>query len=136
VWEVPRTRYTLAADGVHLAYQVVGEGTDLFLVGDWTVPLEGRWDEPRMASPLRRLSSFSRVITFDRRGTGLSDPVALVDISTMEHWAEDIATVMDAVGAALRGHATGPHDRPRAHELGGVRPRRARRCRLHSPRDA
>jgi class 3 adenylate cyclase/pimeloyl-ACP methyl ester carboxylesterase len=96
--EVPRTRYARAADGVYLAYQVAGEGPDLVLVGDWTVPLEGRWDEPRMAGPLRRLSAFSRVVTFDRRGTGLSDPVALVDLSTMEHWADDLATVMDAVG--------------------------------------
>jgi class 3 adenylate cyclase len=112
MWEVPRTRYARAIDGVHVAYQIVGNGADLVLVGDWTVPLEGRWDEPRMAAPLRRLSGFSRMTTFDRRGTGLSDPVALVDVSTMEHWAEDITTVMDAEGverAVILGAQDGAH---------------------------
>src|SRR5207247_2989895 len=98
VWQTPRTRYARADDGVRLAYQVCGEGVDLVLVGDWTVPLEGRWDEPRMASPLRRLCSFSRMVTFDRRGIGLSDPVALDDVSTMDHWAEVLAPVMEVVG--------------------------------------
>jgi class 3 adenylate cyclase len=112
MWAEPKTRYARAGDGVHLAYQVVGEGVDLVFVGDWTVSLEGRWEEPRMAGPLRRLASFSRLITFDRRGTGLSDPVALVDVSTMEKSAEDIASVMDAVGvdrAVIAGAQDGGH---------------------------
>jgi class 3 adenylate cyclase len=112
MWEVPRTRYARAIDGVHVAYQVVGDGADLVLVGDWTVPLEGRWDEPRMAGPLRRLCGFARMLTFDRRGSGLSDPVALVDVSIIEHWAEDVATVMDAVGmdrAVILGAQDGAH---------------------------
>ena len=108
----PRTYYARAADRVHLAYQVVGRGPDLVLIGDWTLPLEGRWDEPRTAGPLRRLSSFSRLLTFDRRGTGLSDPVPLVDVTTMERWAEDLATVMDAAGmdrAVIVGAQDGGH---------------------------
>jgi len=112
MWEPPSTLYARGDDGVHLAYQVMGAGVDLVLVGDWTVPLEGRWDEPRMASPLRRLSSFSRLVSFDRRGTGLSDPVALEDGSTMERWAEDLETVMDAAGverAVIVGAQDGGH---------------------------
>jgi class 3 adenylate cyclase len=91
---------------------MVGEGADLVLLGDWTVPLEARWDEPRMAGPLRRLSNFARVLTFDRRGTGQSDPVALVDVTILEVWAEDVATVMDAVGmerAVIIGAQDGGH---------------------------
>ena len=110
--DAPRTYYAKASDGVHLAYQVVGSGPDLVLVGDWTLPLEGRWDEPRTAGPLRRLSSFSRMLTFDRGGTGLSDPVTLVDMSTVERWAEDLATAMDAAGmerAVILGAQDGGH---------------------------
>lgn len=109
----PRTRYAKTAEGVHIAYQVAGEGdVDLVLLQDWTCPLEGRWDEPVFAGPTQRLTSFSRTLCFDRRGTGLSDPVALFDMSTPEYWVTDVHAAMDAAGmqrAVLVGANDGCH---------------------------
>jgi len=94
-----QTRYAKTVDGVHIAYQVVGAGdVDLVLLQDWTYPLEGRWDEPVLAGPTERLASFSRLLSFDRRGIGLSDPVGLFDMSTPEHWMTDLQAAMDATG--------------------------------------
>ena len=66
---------------VHLAYQVVGEGSrDLLLIDSWFQDVEIVWDVPEYARLLRRLGGFARVIHFDRRGTGLSDPVPVDDL--------------------------------------------------------
>ena len=96
----PETRYATTAEGVHVAYQVVGDGPmDLVMLDNWRSPLEGRWDEPLMERPLRRLASFSRLISFDKRGIGCSDPVPFSILSTPEEWMNDVRTVMDAAGS-------------------------------------
>jgi class 3 adenylate cyclase/dienelactone hydrolase len=105
---VPETRYARSGD-VNIAYQVVGEGPiDLVLVPGFVSHLENDWDEPRSAHMLRRLASFSRLIRFDKRGTGLSDrSVGLPDLETR---MDDVRAVMDAVGserAALYGYSEG-----------------------------
>jgi class 3 adenylate cyclase len=72
--------------------------------------IDARWEYPSYASFLRRLGSFSRVVLFDRRGTGASDPVALESLPTWEEWADDALSVLDAVGserAAILGPADG-----------------------------
>jgi pimeloyl-ACP methyl ester carboxylesterase len=69
----PETKYTKSGD-VHIAYQVAGDGPiDLVVVPGFISHVEYIWEEPRAANFLRRLASFSRVIMFDKRGTGLSD---------------------------------------------------------------
>ena len=94
----PQTRYAKAGD-VHVAYQVVGEGPpDLILVSTWFSHVEARWDFPGFAYYLRRLASFSRVISFDKRGIGLSDPVPVDRLPLLEEWMTDVRAVMDAVG--------------------------------------
>jgi len=94
----PQTRYAKAG-GVHVAYQVVGEGPpDLVLVSTWFSHVEARWDFPGFAYYLRRLASFSRVISFDKRGIGLSDPVPIDRLPFLEEWMSDVRAVMDAVG--------------------------------------
>ena len=107
---VPRTEYARSGD-VHIAYQVVGEGPlDLVYVPGWVSNVELMWEEPRSASFLERLASFSRLILFDKRGTGLSDPVPDPDLPTLEQRMDDVRAVMDAVGserAALFGHSEG-----------------------------
>jgi class 3 adenylate cyclase len=68
------------------------------------------WEEPGYAGFLERLASFSRLIIFDKRGTGLSDPVPLDQLPTLEQRMDDVRAVMDAVGserAALLGHSEG-----------------------------
>jgi pimeloyl-ACP methyl ester carboxylesterase len=105
---VPQTRYARSGD-VNIAYQVVGDGPrDLILVPGWMSNIEVFWDEPAVGRFLRRLASFSRLILFDKRGTGLSDRVgSLPDLETR---MDDVRAVMDAVGsrrAALCGYSEG-----------------------------
>jgi pimeloyl-ACP methyl ester carboxylesterase/DNA-binding CsgD family transcriptional regulator len=104
----PETKYARSGD-VHIAYQVIGEGPlDLVFVMGWVSHLDYFWAEPRFARFLKRLSSFSRLILFDKRGTGLSDRVA--ELPTLEQRMDDVRAVMDAVGsqrAALFGISEG-----------------------------
>jgi pimeloyl-ACP methyl ester carboxylesterase len=90
----PRTKYARSGD-VSIAYQVVGEGPmDLVLGLGFATHLELQWEFPAFARFCDRLSSFSRLIIFDKRGTGLSDPVA--EAPTLEQRVDDIRAVMDA----------------------------------------
>ncbi len=107
----PETRYTKVGD-VHIAYQVVGDGPlDLVVVPGWVSHLEVQyWEEPIVARFFERLATFSRLILFDKRGTGLSDRVAPSALPTLEQRMEDVNAVMDAVGssrAALFGISEG-----------------------------
>lgn len=93
------TRYVRTPDGFHIAYQVVGDGSiDLVFIPGWlSHDVEAQWDQPRLARSLRRLASFSRLILFDKRGVGLSDPVSLESLPTLEQLAKDVVAVLDAV---------------------------------------
>jgi len=93
----PETRYARAGD-VHIAYQVVGDGpVDLVYVPPQLQQVEHLWAEPRIAAFFERLARFSRLILFDRRGTGLSDPIS--STTTLEDQMEDVTAVLDAVGS-------------------------------------
>ena len=93
----PETRYALA-DGVHIAYQTLGDGPrDLVFVPGFVSNLDLWWEEPAAAHFFERLAKFARLIIFDKRGTGLSDRVA--DVAVLERRVDDIQAVMDAVGA-------------------------------------
>src|SRR5215203_5947118 len=96
---VPETHYVENGD-VNIAYQVVGEGDiDIVFVMGWVSHLEYFWKHPLFAAFLNRLASFSRLILFDKRGTGLSDRVPLSQLPTLEQRMEDVHAVMDAVGS-------------------------------------
>ena len=107
---MPETRYTKSG-GINIAYQVVGEGPlDLVYVPGWVSNVESCWEEPTHERFLRRLSRFSRLILFDKRGTGLSDPVPDANLPTLEERMDDVRAVMDAAGserAALFGFSEG-----------------------------
>jgi class 3 adenylate cyclase len=95
----PETSYARTGD-VHIAYQVVGDGPiDLLWVPTWIWQIEHVWEDPTAASMLRRISLFSRLIMFDRRGLGLSDPRPGGGATTLEEEMDDIVAVMDAVGS-------------------------------------
>ena len=97
---IPQTRYAKTADGIHVAYQVVGEGSvDLVFVIGWTSNVEAMWEEPGLARYLARLASFSRLILFDKRGVGLSDRVSDSNLPSLETRMDDVRAVMDAVGS-------------------------------------
>jgi pimeloyl-ACP methyl ester carboxylesterase len=96
---VPQTRYVAVGDA-DVAYQVVGDGPfDLVHVWGLGSHVELVWDVPHAADVLTRLSSFSRLIILDRRGTGASEGVARNAVPTWEEWTEDVRAVMDAVGS-------------------------------------
>jgi class 3 adenylate cyclase len=97
--EAPETRYVAVGDA-DVAYQVVGEGPlDLLYCYGLGNHLELAWDVPGIAEFMSNLATFSRLIFFDRRGTGASDGVPLNAVPTWEEWTEDIVAVLDAVGS-------------------------------------
>jgi len=106
----PETRYTKSGD-VNIAYQVVGEGPfDLIWVPGWISNVEESWEVPEYAHFLRRLASFSRLILFDKRGTGLSDRVSNESLPTLEQRMDDVRAVLEAAGsdrAAVFGASEG-----------------------------
>ena len=106
----PETLYARSGD-VNIAYQVIGDAPlDLVFVMGWVSHLEYFWREPSFSKFLQRLASFSRLIIFDKRGTGLSDRVPIAQLPTLEQRMDDVRAVMDAVGserAALCGVSEG-----------------------------
>jgi pimeloyl-ACP methyl ester carboxylesterase/DNA-binding winged helix-turn-helix (wHTH) protein/class 3 adenylate cyclase len=110
VFSVPETMYARSGD-VNIAYQVIGDAPlDLVFVMGWVSHLEYFWREPSFARFLLRLASFSRLILFDKRGTGLSDRVPINQLPTLEQRMDDVRAVMNAVGserAALCGVSEG-----------------------------
>lgn len=105
---MPETRYALSGD-VNLAYQVMGDGpVDIVMVPGFISHIEFRHELPGYTASLRRLSSFARVVAFDKRGQGLSDRVS--DAPSLEQRMDDVRAIMDAVGsqrATLFGHSEG-----------------------------
>ena len=86
----------MCRDGVHVAYRVVGDGpVDVIAVPGFVSHLDMWWDAPTDRL-VRRLASFSRLILFDKRGMGLSDRPADIDV---EQWVDDVLAVLDAVGS-------------------------------------
>src|SRR6476646_7923794 len=88
------------SNDVFVAYEIVGSGPlDLLVIMEGFIPIDTMDDEPRLARAMRRLASFARVVRFDRRGIGLSDPVSPQAPPTLEQWVEDAVAVLDAVGS-------------------------------------
>jgi len=106
--EVPETRFAKVGED-RIAYQVIGDGPiDLLYVPPMTTVLDTRWEWPPYVSFLRRLSSFSRVIMFDKRGLGASDAISAPRLPPWEEWADDARAVLDAAGSertAIYGEA-------------------------------
>jgi class 3 adenylate cyclase len=96
---LPETLYAKKGD-THIAYQVVGEGDlDLVLVSAWFSHVDARWEIAGFAHYLRRLAAFSRLISFDKHGIGLSDPLPLDRLPPLEEWMDDVRAVMDAASS-------------------------------------
>ena len=95
----PQTRYARSGE-LSIAYQILGDGPfDLVMVHGWVSNIDLQWDQPNLSSFLTGLASFSRLITFDKRGTGLSDRVAVNELPTLEQRMDDLRAVMDAAGS-------------------------------------
>ncbi len=98
---IPETRYARTADGVSIAYQVVGEGPIdiVFVNAAFTSNMEIAWEWPPMREFFNGLAARGRLILFDRRGAGLSDGVSGERLPTLEARMEDLRSVMDAAGS-------------------------------------
>jgi len=97
--EIPETRYAKSDNGAHIAFQVLGDGPpDLVFMAEGSSNVEFAWDVPAYARVFRRLASFGRLIRFDLRGSGLSDPLGLSEQVSLEGQAKDMLTALDAVG--------------------------------------
>jgi class 3 adenylate cyclase len=104
------TRYARGEEG-YVAYQAFGSGPpDLLFITNWMRNVDVMWEEPGLAHYLQRLASFARVICYDKRGSGVSDPVPLAALPTIEQWVDDARAALDAAGverAALLGDTEG-----------------------------
>src|SRR5919108_4306470 len=108
---VPESRYAGGPDAF-VGYQVVGTGPpDLVFIDHWLTNLDVMWESPIYTGFNDRLSSFSRLILYDKRGTGVSDPPSNPQlVATVEDAVEDLAMVLDTVGSdkvAIVAHAIG-----------------------------
>lgn len=125
------TRYALSGD-VRIAYQVVGQGSlDLVFVPGFISNLDLHWEDEGYSRLLKRLSAFSRLILFDKRGTGLSDRVDVHHLPSLETRMDDVRAVMDATGsgrAALLGASEGA---PMAMLFAATYPERTRALALY-----
>lgn len=96
-----RIGYAKTSDAAHVAYSIVGDGPiDLVYTGGHTISIDSYDDEPHLARMWRRFASFSRLIRFDVRGIGLSDPIDARHPPTIPDTASDLVAVIDAVAAA------------------------------------
>lgn len=94
----PPTQYVRSGDS-HIAYQVFGEGPDLLLSPGLNA-IDVMWEHPACARFLEHLASFARVICYDKRGTGVSDPVPLASMLTLEGWLDEITAVLRAAATS------------------------------------
>ena len=121
----PETRYARLG-GDRIAYQVLGQGPPdlVFTMGSFS-HVDVAWEDPQIALFLRRLASFSRLLRFDRRGTGASDPLPADPLPPWEAYAEELDAVMDAAGVERAALLTaGPEAGPMALFFAGTRPAR------------
>jgi len=122
--DVPATQFTRIGDD-RIAYQVFGQGPpDLLYMAGTTDTIDMRWEWPPYAHFLRRLAAFSRVIMFDRRGQGASDPVSREGISVWEDWADDTRAVLDAVDSKQAAIFAGIESTPIAVLFAATEPER------------
>jgi pimeloyl-ACP methyl ester carboxylesterase/class 3 adenylate cyclase len=118
--------YVVSGD-VHLAYQVLGHGaTDVLMMTGMFLPMEALTDEAAPGRFVRKLATFCRVILFDRRGIGMSDPVSLLNPPTMEQWMQDALAVLDAVGSTRVDVVASGDGAMTAMMLGATHPDRVR----------
>src|SRR3989475_12135393 len=120
----PETRYAKSGD-VNIAYQVVGEGPfDLVVVPGWISNVDFAWEDPFYGDWVQRLAAFSRVILFDKRGTGLSDRD--VGDSTLEERMDDLRAVLEAAGSERAARMVVSGGGPRCTLFAATYPERAR----------
>jgi pimeloyl-ACP methyl ester carboxylesterase len=132
--DIPETRYAKTADGVHIAFQAFGRGDlDLLLIMGNFSNLDSNWDIPEIADMLLRLGSFARVIAVDRRGMGLSDPLAPGTTEPLETHIDDVIAVMAAAHVDRACVFASENAAPLAIAFAATHPDRVRALALYAP---
>jgi class 3 adenylate cyclase len=94
----PDTQYAQAVDG-YIGYQRFGSGPrELLFITSWATNVDVMWEEPSLAYYFERLGSFAQVVVFDKRGSGISDPVPLAEPTSLDAWMDDARVAADAAG--------------------------------------
>ena len=131
--EAPEVRYARSGE-VNIAFQVAGSGpVDLLYIPGWISHLDLYWEEPTIARFLRRLGAGSRLILFDRRGTGLSDRVPDDQLPTLEGRMDDVRAVLDAAASEQAALFAQGYGTPLAIMFAATYPERTRGLILYSP---
>ena len=126
----PTTRYARNGD-IHLAYQVIGDGPmDVLYVPTWLQQMEVLWEDRSVAAFFERFTRFARVIMFDRRGSGMSDP--LEGDPTLEEQMDDVRAVLDAAGSDSPALFAQSEGGPMAMLFAATYPERTRALALYS----
>jgi class 3 adenylate cyclase len=127
----PEIRYARSGE-LHIAYQVVGDGPiDILYVPTWISQVEHLWEEPRIRRFFERISTFARLILFDRRGSGLSDPA--IDPPMLEEQMDDVLAVLDAAGSERAAIFAQVEGGTMATMFAATHPERARALVMFSP---
>src|SRR5438067_3028368 len=125
----PVTRYARHGH-IHLAYQVAGDGPlDVLYVPTWLQQMEALWEEPAIAGFFERITRFARLILFDRRGSGMSDPLDAAP--TLEEQMDDVLAVLDAAGSERAGLFAQFEGGPMAMLFAATYPERVRALALY-----
>ena len=99
-WQRITTTHYAKSDGVDIAFQALGvDSPDLLMFSSAVLPIDSMDEDPSLARFIDRLASFNRVLRFDMRGVGMSDPVSPSSPPTLEQWVHDAAAVLDAAGS-------------------------------------
>jgi class 3 adenylate cyclase len=132
--EIPEARYAKAPDGAHIAYQSFGGGDlDLLVIKGNFTHLDGNWDVPEIADVLERLGTLGRVIVIDRRGMGLSDPLAPGTAEPLETHIDDVLAVMDATRVDRACVFASENATPLALAFAATHPERVQALALYAP---
>ena len=100
VEETPKVHFARTPDEVHLAYQAVGKpAPDLLLLPAEFISIDTTWEEERYRRAQSAVAGFARLLRFDRRGVGLSDPVPSIGVGAIDRWVDDAVVVLDAAGS-------------------------------------
>ena len=132
--DIPETRYAKTVDGAHIAFQTFGHGeVDLLLIQGSFSNLDANWDVPEIADTLHRLASFARVIAIDRRGMGLSDPLAPGTAQPLEAHVDDVIAVMTEAHVDRACVLASENATPLALALAATHPDRVAALALYAP---
>ena len=132
--DLPETRYAVTRDGTHIAYRVMGTGSpELVFIPPWMSSVELDVDDPYVGPTIQRLASIGRLVSYDKRGGGMSEPLAPGGYPTLEERVDELVAVLDAVGSERPTVFTGADGAAVAMLFAATHPERLHALCLYAP---